>query len=1159
LIGKREIEKFLLLSVLVINFSVTGLVIGGEIFNQEKFDTNTENRLVNSIESSFMSSDLQKKSDFDLITDSGKKNSHISRSESNSKNQFSYFRVLPGGSGQQPSDFSSYKSIKINSNKISGSENLQNFPLLISIFDTNLKTDVQTDGDDIVFANSSSWLDHEIEEFNPSYNSTHAHLVAWVRIPSLSATIDSEIFMYYGNTTIGNLENPSGVWDNNYRGVWHLSETTGGTDTIKDSTTNVNHGTDYNSPIFGQTGKIHNSIELDGTNQYIELPNSATLENITEGDYTYEVWFYADQVPPGTVSSANDKRYAALIKRDPHGGIFYDHDKTFSIEHWLNGPTQTGVTSVAYDPQSYYHIVGVVSKTDGYTKLYVNGILEGTDTWTAGTTAHNYGTVTLKFGIANPGAAIYRWNLDGRLDEMRVSNAARSSDWIATEYNNQNNPSSFISVGSEYSKLNQQEFPFRKTITINNSKVNGSTDMTSFPLLIKHYDTDLQIKAQPDGDDILFSDEDGFKLNHEIERYNQYYNDTHAELVTWVQLPILFASTDTNVIMYYGNSTVSNQENSTEVWNNNYSGVWHLSENPIGTMFDSTLNYNDGTPSNNPTQVVGKINYGLNFDDTNERAVNVSHSSSLQLSSTIVTSAWIKTTDIEPDVGIIVSKWGLNTANRNYWLGKLDTNWFAYFVDDTQKILYPLNNLNDGIWHYVVGVAEGSSLRLLIDGLEVNSTSYDGTSVTGTSDLAIGHGVEIIDQEWEGSIDEVRVSSNWVSIDWIATEFNNQFDPENFYLIGNEEVVDTWPQPDLVFKKPISIDNNKVNSSNVLNDFPILFELFDSDLHDRAQSDGSDITFADETGFINFDHEIEVFNKTYNNTHAHLVAWIQLPRLYGTIDTNITMFYGNSSILAQENPTGVWDSNYIGVWHFNEEGSGTRFDSTSNNNDGTPSNYDGDEAVPGLIGGSDNLDGVNDYIQLNKNASVKGSTQVTFEGWINIDILNGTSQNIYYETVQDDPVKVRLVVHITTSNELRFAGRTPDTDSSASLWGFVNDVEQTLTTNSWFHIVSIFDSESDVHRIYLNGVEYTIPLSEPAFDNVDPQSNPYFGALGSGSPDPFNGTIDEFRISNISRSAEWIRTEYINQLDPTSFYSVGIQEQFIDLILVMDSPNFGLM
>ncbi|MHA2101128.1 MAG: LamG-like jellyroll fold domain-containing protein, partial [Candidatus Kariarchaeaceae archaeon] len=190
---------------------------------------------------------------------------------------------------------------------------------------------------------------------------------------------------------------------------------------------------------------------------------------------------------------------------------------------------------------------------------------------------------------------------------------------------------------------------------------------------------------------------------------------------------------------------------------------------------------------------------------------------------------------------------------------------------------------------------------------------------------------------------------------------------------------------------------------------------------------------------------------------------------------------------------------------------------------------------------------VNDFISINKNASVKGFTQVTFEGWINIDVLDGASQNIYYETIQSDPVKPRLVVHITVTNELRFAGRAPDTDSSASLWSFVSDAAQPLTTDTWFHLVAIFDSTNDIHRIYLNGDEYSISLSEPAFDNTDPQSNPYFGALGSGSPDYFNGTIDEFRISNISRSAEWIRTEYNNQLDPSSFFSIGDQEQFIDI------------
>jgi hypothetical protein len=230
------------------------------------------------------------------------------------------------------------------------------------------------------------------------------------------------------------------------------------------------------------------------------------------------------------------------------------------------------------------------------------------------------------------------------------------------------------------------------------------------------------------------------------------------------------------------------------------------------------------------------------------------------------------------------------------------------------------------------------------------------------------------------------------------------------------------------------------------------------------------------------------------------------------------MFYGNANVGIQENPTGVWDSNYLGVWHFNEEGTGTRFDSTSNNNDGTTNNYEGDEAVSGIIGGSDKLDGVDDFIHISKNASIKGSAQTTFEGWINMDILDGGSQNIYYETVQNDPVKARLVLHVTTSDELRFAGRAPDIDSSTSLWGFVNDVDQMLITNNWFHVVAIFDSVNNIHRIYLNGVEYTTALSEPTFDNVDPQSNPYFGALGSGSLDPFNGTFDEFRISNISRS-----------------------------------------
>jgi len=38
---------------------------------------------------------------------------------------------------------------------------------------------------------------------------------------------------------------------------------------------------------------------------------------------------------------------------------------------------------------------------------------------------------------------------DGILDEIRLTQSLRSADWIEAEYNNQNDPSTYLSVGSE--------------------------------------------------------------------------------------------------------------------------------------------------------------------------------------------------------------------------------------------------------------------------------------------------------------------------------------------------------------------------------------------------------------------------------------------------------------------------------------------------------------------------------------------------------------------------------------------------------------------------------------------------------------------------------------------------------------------------------------
>jgi hypothetical protein len=64
-------------------------------------------------------------------------------------------------------------------------------------------------------------LDHEIE----AYDETNDLLVAWVRIPVLDYNSNTTIYLYYGNALVTTAtENPTGVWDSSYVGVWHLKE-----------------------------------------------------------------------------------------------------------------------------------------------------------------------------------------------------------------------------------------------------------------------------------------------------------------------------------------------------------------------------------------------------------------------------------------------------------------------------------------------------------------------------------------------------------------------------------------------------------------------------------------------------------------------------------------------------------------------------------------------------------------------------------------------------------------------------------------------------------------------------------------------------------------------------------------------------------------------
>ncbi|MBE0524568.1 MAG: DUF2341 domain-containing protein, partial [Methanosarcinales archaeon] len=130
-----------------------------------------------------------------------------------------------------------FKQITIDHNYVNGSQT--DFPMMINITDTDLAEKAQADGDDIVFFNSdnTTQLDHQIEG---TFNSATGNLKAWIRIPELSNTTNSTIYMYYNNSDANNTENSSGVWGVNASGIWLMDEGTG--TAVNDSSGNENHG-----------------------------------------------------------------------------------------------------------------------------------------------------------------------------------------------------------------------------------------------------------------------------------------------------------------------------------------------------------------------------------------------------------------------------------------------------------------------------------------------------------------------------------------------------------------------------------------------------------------------------------------------------------------------------------------------------------------------------------------------------------------------------------------------------------------------------------------------------------------------------------------------------------------------------------------------------
>ena len=352
-----------------------------------------------------------------------------------------YTETFSGATGSATPVWLYRKQITIQSSQVAGTGTHSNFPVLVSLSsDAQLAANALDNGDDIKFVadDGTTPLYHEIE----SFDGDTGKLVAWVNVPALSATSDTIIYMYYGNTEATNQQSPEQVWNTNYKGVWHLGETgTGVAGEYKDSTQNNNDGQGGGGNTNGvpstATGKIGNAqdFESSGTADYINVGSGSSLEII--GSITIEAWVRVEgysgtwnMIVSRQLGTGSGDGYLLALRNDGRAYMMVDSTNV----------NRAGISTGS----TWYHVVGVANGST--LRVYINGVATSTSgaTWTL-----DSNPVLIGAGENGNVGTYPNEQFDGRIDEVRISNTARSTEWIQTEYHNMDNPSSFIALGGE--------------------------------------------------------------------------------------------------------------------------------------------------------------------------------------------------------------------------------------------------------------------------------------------------------------------------------------------------------------------------------------------------------------------------------------------------------------------------------------------------------------------------------------------------------------------------------------------------------------------------------------------------------------------------------------------------------------------------------------
>ena len=333
-----------------------------------------------------------------------------------------------------------------------------------------------------------------------------------------------------------------------------------------------------------------------------------------------------------------------------------------------------------------------------------------------------------------------------------------------------------------------------------------------------------------------------------------------------------------------------------------------------------------------------------------------------------------------------------------------------------------------------------------------------------------------------------------------------------------------WWNNDWQYRKEIDFDLSPTGADikGPLTDVPILIRLSLANFQyfNDAKPDGSDLVFIGPDDKTPLKFHIEKFD----SQSQIALLWVRVPRLTGGAKTDkIFLYYGNQKGKSNVDAPGTYDVNQVLVYHFGAP-AGSPQDATGYKSEPTKFTAQVNPAL--LIGAGVKFSG-NDVVSVPANGAVHLSAGkgFTLSAWVRFP---AAQSNAYVAQLADTSRELVLGIAGTQAFARYNGGGEPVS------------VQQTgqLTTGEWHHLA-----------VTIGGGQLTLFVDGAEAGHANAESQEIGGALtigGSAAGGNFySGDLDELEVSNVARSADWLKAAGRSQgmLAPLVVYGADQQKE----------------